>query len=241
MEQGAVGVVTGASSGIGRAIAAELARRGAQVAALGRDLEALERMRAEEEIDPHAFHPFRLDLDVGTGMAEFASTWQERLGRVDVLVHSAGVHHRGLTAQTPVELLEQLLRVNLVRPYELTRLLLPELCRRHGQIVFVNSSVVHNPRAQTAQFAASKGALAAYAEGLRAEVNAEGVRVMTIHPGRTASPTQERIFAQEGRAYEPSTLLQPADVADIVVDALELPRTAEVTEVRIRPMQKSSP
>jgi NADP-dependent 3-hydroxy acid dehydrogenase YdfG len=241
MDLGAVAVVTGASSGIGRAIAAGLARGGATVAALGRDVDTLEKMRIDEDLDRGGFEPFAVDLDSGRGMAEFEATWQERLGRVDVLVHSAGVHHRGLTSATPVEFLEQLLRVNVVRPYALTRMLLAELCRRQGQIVFINSSVVHNPRAQTAQFAASKGALKAYADGLRAEVNGDGVRVLTVHPGRTASPTQEHIFAQEGRPYDAGELLQPSDVADIVIEALELPRTAEVTELRIRPMRKASP
>lgn len=233
-------VVTGASSGIGRAISCALVARGACVAALGRSTEALERARVEDGLAHGSFTPIAVDLDSGAGLAEFCGTWSARLGRVDLLVHSAGVHHRGTTAETPVDVLERLLRVNATHPYALTRALLPELVHRQGQVVFVNSTAIQHPNAHTAQFAASKAALRALADGLRAEVNDEGVRVLSVYPGRTASPTQERIFAQEGRAYRPASLLQPADVAAAVVGALALPRTAEVTDLHIRPMRKSS-
>ena len=69
-------------------------------------------------------------------------------------------------------------------------------------------------------------------------MNATGVRVLTIHVGRTATPRQERIFAQESCAYAPERLMQPEDVAAVVIAALALPRTAEMTNVTLRPMQK---
>ena len=71
------------------------------------------------------------------------------------------------------------------------------------------------------------------------EVNADGIRVLSIFPGRTATPRMEKLFAKEGRAYKPELLLQPEDVAEMVTHALRLPRTAEVTDISIRPMQKS--
>lgn len=74
--------------------------------------------------------------------------------------------------------------------------------------------------------------------GLRAEVNSDGVRVLSVYPGRTAIPMQAAIIASEGRAHLPEKLLQPDDVAATVVSALMLPRTAEVTDVKIRPLTK---
>jgi NADP-dependent 3-hydroxy acid dehydrogenase YdfG len=74
---------------------------------------------------------------------------------------------------------------------------------------------------------------------LRDEVNGDGIRVLTVYPGRTATPRQERIFAMEGRAYTPERLLQPQDIAAMIVASLKLPRTAEVTNLTIRPMQKA--
>jgi NADP-dependent 3-hydroxy acid dehydrogenase YdfG len=73
---------------------------------------------------------------------------------------------------------------------------------------------------------------------LRDEVNADGVRVLSVFPGRTATPGQAEIHAQEGRPYRPERLLQAADVARTVVAALLADRTAEVADIRIRSMQK---
>jgi NADP-dependent 3-hydroxy acid dehydrogenase YdfG len=104
-------------------------------------------------------------------------------------------------------------------------------------VVFINSSAGPAPRAGIAAYAASKAALKALAESLRAEVNPGGVRVLSVFPGRTATAMQEEVHRLEGKAYEPERLLQPADVAAAVVNALCLPRTAEVTDINVRPMQ----
>ena len=74
---------------------------------------------------------------------------------------------------------------------------------------------------------------AGVADSLRAEVNRDGVRVLTLHVGRTATELQERIFARENRPYTPESLIQPEDVADIVVCAITLPRRAQVTTLTI--------
>jgi NADP-dependent 3-hydroxy acid dehydrogenase YdfG len=77
--------------------------------------------------------------------------------------------------------------------------------------------------------------MSAVANSLRDEVNADGIRVSSIYLGRTATPMQEEIHAQEGHAYRAELLVQPEDVAQVVVGVLALPRTAEVTEVHLRP------
>ena len=88
-------------------------------------------------------------------------------------------------------------------------------------------------------YAATKHALKGLADGLRQEVNAFGVRVISVFPGRTATPLQASLFELEGRQYVPKRLLQPEDVAAMVVQALALPPTAEVTDILIRPAIKS--
>jgi NADP-dependent 3-hydroxy acid dehydrogenase YdfG len=90
--------------------------------------------------------------------------------------------------------------------------------------------------ASNGQYASTKHGLKALADSLREEVNSRGVRILSIFPGRTATPTQEKVHAGEGRPYRPERLLQPEDVAAVVINALCLPRTAEVTEIKIRPM-----
>jgi NADP-dependent 3-hydroxy acid dehydrogenase YdfG len=80
--------------------------------------------------------------------------------------------------------------------------------------------------------------LRSLAETFRAELNSDGVRVLNVYPGRTATERQRRIYAEEGRPYRPERLLQPRDIAEIVVEALALPRTAEVTDIQIRSAKK---
>jgi len=129
--------------------------------------------------------------------------------------------------------------VNVLAPYSLTRRLLPLLQRARGDVVFINSSIVSNPSEATLQYAATKHALKGLADALRQEVNAQGVRVTSVYPGRTATPMQEQVSASEGKPYRPERLLQPEDVARIVVGVVSLPATAEVTEIHVRPAQKS--
>jgi NADP-dependent 3-hydroxy acid dehydrogenase YdfG len=88
------------------------------------------------------------------------------------------------------------------------------------------------------QYASTKHALKAVADSLRAEVDAEGVRVLSVYPGRTATPMQASVHEREGMAYIPERLMQPEDVAGVVINALCLPRTAEVTDIHIRPFVK---
>ena len=98
---------------------------------------------------------------------------------------------------------------------------------------------VSNARPNVGHYSATKHAFKALADSLRAEVNPDGIRVLSIYPGRTATPRMETLFAQEGRAYRPELLLQPEDIASIVLSTVMLPWTAEVTDIRIRPMAKS--
>jgi NADP-dependent 3-hydroxy acid dehydrogenase YdfG len=114
------------------------------------------------------------------------------------------------------------------------------LFSRQGQIVFMNSSQGMNARANAGQYAATKHALKALADSLRDEVNDAGLRVLSVFLGRTATPMQRDIHAYEQRSYHPDHLLQPEDIAAIVIKTLTLPRTAEVTEVHIRPLKKLS-
>ncbi|HSS51049.1 MAG TPA: SDR family NAD(P)-dependent oxidoreductase, partial [Thermoanaerobaculia bacterium] len=124
---------------------------------------------------------------------------------------------------------------NLRSPYLLTQALLPSLIARQGQVVFINSGAGFQPaRAGWAAYAASKHALRALADGLREEVHPQGVRVITAFPGRTATAMQEEVHHYEGKPYDPDRFMQPRDVASVVLNALSLPRTAEVMEVRVR-------
>ena len=231
-------VVTGASSGVGRAIALALARQGAEVCAIGRNSNALaETVAAARRFSPATAFP--IDLTVEKNFEPLLRYLGEKAGKLDILVHSAGVIHQDPMEQARIEDLDLQYATNVRAPYLLTKRLLPFLARARGQIVFINSSVgLAVRRPEVGQYAATKHALKAIADSLREEVNPKGIRVLTLYLGRTATPMQQALFQQEGSDYHPETLLQPEDVASIVVHALTLPRTAEVTEISIRPMTK---
>jgi NAD(P)-dependent dehydrogenase (short-subunit alcohol dehydrogenase family) len=150
-------------------------------------------------------------------------------------VHSAGALHWGPVETSPVEELDRQLLVNVRAPYLLTQLLLPLLRAACGQIVFLNSNAVRKPAAGMAAYAASKHALLGVADSLREEVAADGVRVVSVFPGRTATPMQRELRRLEEQPYDPSGLLQPEDVTALVLEALSLPPWAEVTDLYLRP------
>lgn len=235
---GQVAVVTGAGSGIGRAIALAIGARGATLALVGRRAGLLKTVSEEARSCGATARIYQADLSRSQDIHDLAGRLGPEMEFVDILVHCAAIHLRGPVAKAPENEFDVHYRTNLLGPYLLTQELLPLLLPRRGQIVFMNSSAGLTARADIGQFAATKHALKAVADSLRDEVNPSGVRVLSVFPGRTASPNQERVCALEGRHYRPDRLLQPEDIAAVVVNALCLPRTAEVTEIKIRPMLK---
>lgn len=235
---GMTALVTGASSGIGRAIALELAAAGVSVGLVARRADALETTAAAARQSGALAWTSPLDLGNDEQLRRLRDRLVNEGHGLDILVHAAGTHFLGAVADAPVAQLDQQYTVNVRAPYLLTQLLLPLLRLRRGQIVFVNSTVGLQARAGVGAYAASKHALRALADALRDEVNPHGVRVLSVYPGRTATPQQEAIHAEEGKPYRPEGLLQPEDVAAAVVHALAMDRTAEVTDLRVRPMQK---
>jgi NAD(P)-dependent dehydrogenase (short-subunit alcohol dehydrogenase family) len=182
---------------------------------------------------------YQADLTLDNHIQELATCLKRDLDRLDVLVHSAGVIALGPIERAPIEEFDWQYRVNVRAPYALTQALLPLIKSCQGQVVFINSSVtLVNGRANLSQYSATKHALKAVADSLRDEVNVYGVRVISVYPGRTASPMQEAVREAEGKPYAPADLIQPDDVAALVLGALALPRTAEVTDIAVRPLRK---
>ncbi len=232
-----VAVVTGASSGIGKAIAVELATEGATVCIVGRNLETLKVVSESELVDSAKIFSYLVDLAVDSDIQKLVAAIESEHGRVNLLIHSAGIISTGKLETAMIEEFDRQFQLNVRAPYLLTQGFLPFIKSSQGQIVFINSSVVFNSRPGVGQYAATKHALKAIADSLRAEVNANGIRVLSVYAGRTASPMQAEIHAIEGRAYHPTQLMQPEDVALAVLNALSLPSTVEITEIDMRPLK----
>ncbi|GGK08492.1 hypothetical protein GCM10010123_43040 [Pilimelia anulata] len=240
-------LITGATGGIGAAIAADLAARGDRLLLCGRDPDRLRAALAAlppggaagaggghpgREGDPSPGHGVLVaDLGRPGGLAaQVAGVLPERL---DVLVHCAGVVDLGGIGETDVAAWERALAVNLVGPAELTRLALPALRAAGGHVVLINSGAGLSAGPRWGAYAASKFGLRALADALRAEE--PGLRVTSVYPGRTATAMQESVHAQEGRAYDPARWIRPGAVAAAVRTALDLPAGSHLTEVTVRP------
>ena len=236
--KGNVAVITGASAGIGRAISLSLAMEGASVCLIGRNPGPLDAAAKDIGRNAVSVKRYRTDLTVDADIQALAAALRKDFGHIDILVHSAGIYSMGKIAESSVEQFDLQYRTNVRAPYLLTQALLPMIRSRKGQIVFVNSSAGLRARGGVGQYAATKHALKAVADSLREEVNAEGIRVLSIYPGRTATPMQALVHEMEGKTYVPELLMQPEDVAAVIVNALSLPRSAEVTDMQIRPLAK---
>lgn len=238
---GKTAVITGASQGIGQAIAAVLFGAGVNLVLIGRDTRRLQEASSRlQHISTPSPQFIEADLNNIASLREAVTKINGSSSVIDILINCAGSYFRRSWDEATPEVFDGLIRTNLIGPYALTRLLLPRLVEARGDIVFINSSITRSSDSAAGHYRASKMALEAISDSLRAEFGENGIRVLSIYPGRTATPLQEQIFANEGRHYSPESLLQPADVANTILCCLSLPDTAEVTDLYIRPRQKVS-
>jgi NADP-dependent 3-hydroxy acid dehydrogenase YdfG len=207
----------------------------------GRDVGRLQEVAMD--IGPHASQVLvhRADLSTDEGIRGLVARVEADFRRVDVLVHAAGTIQLGDIESVAWGDLDVQYRINVRAPFLLTKAFVPMLKETCGQVVFINSTSGLIAGTDNGIYAATKHALRALASSIRDNVNPYGIRVVSVFPGRTATAMQEAVHRFEERAYEPGELLQADDVAELIVGALALPRTAEVTDVVVRPMRKPSP
>lgn len=224
MLRGKIALVTGASRGLGRAVACALAAEGAHILALARSVEGLEAL--DDEIRAHGGSATLVPLDLTDfdGIDRLGASIHERWGRLDLLIGNAGV----LGTLTPVAQLEPktwstLLDVNLTANYRLIRALDPLLRgAESARAIFVTSGVARAPRAYWGGYAVSKAALECLARSYAAECAHTAVRVLLVNPG----PTRTRMRAQAMPGEDPLTLPAPDEVAALFVE-LATARTVE--------------
>jgi NADP-dependent 3-hydroxy acid dehydrogenase YdfG len=217
-------LITGASRGIGAAVAAALAPTHDLLLG-GRDVDALKTLAAEF---PSAT-PWTVELSDAAALGKATSA----IDRLDVLVHNAGVATLGALAETSVDVWRTTMEVNVIAVAELTRLLLPALRAAAGQVVLINSGAGLRANPNWGAYAASKFALRAYADVLRAEEPA--LRVTTVYPGRTATDMQRAVRESEGGEFNANDYLTPESVAQAVTFALLAPPDAHINDVNVRP------
>ena len=200
--RGRVVWLTGASSGIGEALAVELAGRGARLALSARRADQLERVRRRcvEEAGAAPDQVLVLPLDV-TELEQHRPALDRLLahfGRLDVLVNNAGRSQRSAWADTQPAVDRQLFELNVLAPVQLTRTALPELLeRRGGQVVVMSSTAGTSPVPCSGSYTGSKHALHGYFGALRSEMASAGLSVTLLCPGPTFSDLLRSAFVAE--------------------------------------------
>ena len=225
---GAVTLVTGASSGIGAATATALAAAGARLLLTGRDaarLAEVARRTGGVALPADLAVPGEpARLAVAASQAALAAPWARRTtgdqGGIDILVNNAGLGWAGPLGEVTTADITELMAVNLAAPMELTRLLVPGMAQRgRGRVAFVSSIAGVTGVRGEAVYAATKAGLSTFAESLAYEVRDHGVRVCVIVPGVIDTP----FFGRRGRPYgrkRPAPIAAER-VATAIVAALE--------------------
>jgi NADP-dependent 3-hydroxy acid dehydrogenase YdfG len=213
-------LITGASGGLGSAIAAALAPTHTLLLA-GRPSKRLDNIvrRAGGTAVP-------LDL------TDVESLDSDLVDELDVLVHNAGVAYPDRLAESRVGDWRTTFEVNVIGAVALTQALLPALRRAKGQVILVNSGAGRNVLAGMASYSASKFALRAFADSLRAEEPT--LRVTSVYPGRIATVMQRKLVGFEGGKYDPKHFLRPETVARAIADIVATPPDGHVHEIVIR-------
>jgi NADP-dependent 3-hydroxy acid dehydrogenase YdfG len=230
---GATAIVTGASSGIGFAIARALTGAGARVAMLAR---GAERLRARATDIGSLALPLQCDVGDAVAVQRAAGEARAAFGSApDILVSNAGLFPLARVEETSIESFARTLDVNLLAPFVLARTFLGDLrARGRGHLVTIGSIADRVVFPENSAYAASKFGARALHEVLRQELRGTGVRATLVSPGPVDTPLWDAVKPETRPGFTPrSAMLEPADVADAVLYAVTRPPHVDVEELRL--------
>jgi 3-oxoacyl-[acyl-carrier protein] reductase len=226
-------VVTGASRGIGKALAHGLVDRGAAVALCARDGIAIERLASDLRAGGGRAFGAPCDVRDEAQVAEFADRVQREMGSPTIVVNNAGIARFAPVTEMPVEQWDEVMATNLRGMFLVTRAFLPAmLAHGHGAVVNIASLAGRNALANGAAYSASKHGVLGFSKSLLMEVRKRDVRVIAVCPGSV-----DTSFGDGMSPNRPSRdrILTAPDVAAVVLETLALDERATVSELDIRP------
>jgi NAD(P)-dependent dehydrogenase (short-subunit alcohol dehydrogenase family) len=244
--EGRIALVTGASSGLGRATAIAFARAGADVAIVARSEEELDSVRGEIIKIGRRALALPVDLASVDDTTEAVRQSVEELGRVDVLVNAAGTDTPGTVEALDIEGWDRTLAVNLRAPFLLSKAAFPHM-REGGGGTIINISSVAGKKgwANASAYCASKFGLTGFTEALADEGKEHGIRAIVLYPGAMATNwgafSPEERQGSELNEAPPTRVLQPERVADLIVWLAASPPEFVLTEGIVLPIEERLP
>ncbi|MCB6184636.1 SDR family oxidoreductase [Leeia sp. TBRC 13508] len=229
-------LVTGASSGIGKAVALLLAENGLKVVAVARNEEALQALASHPNI-----LPLSCDVRNHQSIVEFVKAKQLE---IDVLVNNAGLlTNRGAFTDITSQDIDDMVEVNLTSVLHLTHALLPEMAQRgRGHLFFTGSSAGLYPHPNSAVYGATKAAISMFCDNLRCDLLGTGVRVTEVAPGRVQTQLYRTAIGQEGaqqELYDGYESIHPEDLAELILHTLKQPLRVDVSKVAVFPTSQA--
>lgn len=225
-------LITGASQGIGAAIAGTFARevKGVRLALVARNMKNLQLVVRDCAKLGAKAEAFEGDVSNEASVALMAEAVATRFGAVDVLINNAGAFTMAPFAETSLAQFDDMIAVNLRSAFLVTRAFLPAMLKRKaGDIFFMSSIAGLGAYPNAAAYCAAKFGVTGLAKVLRAETKQHGIRVCCVHPGATWSPSWEK------SSVKPERIMPAEDIARAILDVYRLGRRSVVEEIVLRP------
>ncbi len=229
--KGKKALITGAGKGIGKALALAFAKEGVSVALLARTTADLEKVA--EEVTAYGVEAFVAQADVANldSVNSAAEKVLNSFGAIDILINNAGIGRFGNFMDLEVASWEEVIQVNLMGAYYVTRAFLPKMIeRKTGDIINISSTAGLNGNAMTSAYSASKFGLIGMTDSLMKEVRKHNIRVNCLTPSTVATDMALDLNLTDGN---PEKVMQPEDIAELLVSQLKLNRRVVVVNSSI--------
>lgn len=191
-------IITGGSSGIGKALAAEFGLQGSKILVTGRNQDDLDKTVRELLARGISIVGFRADVSIEEDNEKMAAEAIRRFGTIDVLINNAGISMRALFEEADIKVIEKVMNINFLGVVYATKYCLPEIIRNKGSIIGISSIAGFRGLPGRTGYSASKFALNGFLEALRLELAPKGTHVLTACPGFTATNIRKRALTKDG-------------------------------------------